>query len=190
MLRGACRCTIITAAVALAACQPTSSPDSPQSQQSEPPSAPVVAPPVPVTAHADPLAALASADATLAANKRLVFDMWRSIVDAGHIDLADEMLAEGYTQHSPVLPTGREAFKKIFSVVPRRDIPELVEPPLVASIAEGNLVAMSLLERIPARDGQSEYTTTHFNLFRVEGGRLAEHWHSVRAMPGPDVLLP
>ena len=42
-------------------------------------------PPVEVTAHADPMRALASADATLAANKRLVFDMWRTIVNAGRI---------------------------------------------------------------------------------------------------------
>lgn len=143
-----------------------------------------------VVAHPDPLAALKSADATLAANKGAVFDMWRSIVDAGHTEAADDLLTEGYVQHSPVLRTGRKAFKEIFSVVPRREIPDLVEPPLVASIAEGNLVVMALLERMPARDGVDAYTTTHFNLFRIEGGRLAEHWHSVQTAPGPDVPLP
>jgi predicted SnoaL-like aldol condensation-catalyzing enzyme len=75
-------------------------------------------------------------------------------------------------------------------VVKRRDIPELVEPPLVASIGEGNLVVMSLLEKVAAKDGAPAYVTTHFNLFRIDGGRLAEHWHSVRTAPGPDVLLP
>jgi predicted SnoaL-like aldol condensation-catalyzing enzyme len=104
--------------------------------------------------------------------------------------LADVMLADGYTQHSPVLRTGRKAFKEIFSVVPRREIPALVEPPLVQSIAEGNLVVMSLLERVPAREGSPAYITTHFNLFRAENGRLAEHWHSVHTPPGADVPLP
>ena len=33
--------------------------------------------PVDVLAHPDPLAALASNDASLAPNKRLVFDLWR-----------------------------------------------------------------------------------------------------------------
>jgi predicted SnoaL-like aldol condensation-catalyzing enzyme len=144
----------------------------------------------PVVAHPNPLAALASRDRTLAANKRLVFDMWRSIVDAGHVELADDMLAEGYIQHSPVLRTGRAAFEQIFSAVPRRDIPALVEPPLVASVAEGDLVVMSLLESIPARDGAAAHTTTHFNLFRIAAGRLAEHWHSVQTAPGADVPLP
>lgn len=149
-----------------------------------------IPPRVDVTAHADPLSALTSPDATLAANKRLVFDMWRSIVDAGHIEAADQMLAEDYIQHSPVLRTGRKAFKEIFSAVPRREIPELVEPPLVQSIAEGNLVVMSLKETVAARGAIPAYVTTHFNLFRVQDDRLAEHWHSVHAAPGADVPLP
>jgi predicted SnoaL-like aldol condensation-catalyzing enzyme len=143
-----------------------------------------------VAAHSDPLAALRSHDAALAANKRLVFDLWRGVVNAGHVELADELLADDYIQHSPVLRTGRKAFKEIFSVVPRREIPALVQPPLVAIVAEGDLVAMSLRETIPARDGMSAYTSTHFNLFRVANGRLVEHWHSVQTPPGPDVPLP
>ena len=143
-----------------------------------------------VIAHPAPLAALDSADPALSANKRLVFDLWRSIVNAGHVEMADHMLAEHYIQHSPVLPTGREAFKTIFSAVPRRDIPLLVEPPLVHSVAEGDLVVMSLLESIAAANGVPAYTTTHFNLFRIEDGRLAEHWHSVQTPPGPAVPLP
>jgi predicted SnoaL-like aldol condensation-catalyzing enzyme len=149
-----------------------------------------IPPRVDVTPHPDALAALGNADPKLAANKRLVFDMWRSIVNAGHTEAADQMLAEGYIQHSPVLRTGRKAFKEIFSVVPRREIPVLVEPPLVRSIAEGNLVVMSLLERVPARDAMPAYITTHFNLFRVENDRLAEHWHSVHTPPDAQVPMP
>lgn len=144
-----------------------------------------------VTGHPDPLSLLASDDPALAANKRLVFDLWRGIVNAGHVELADELLAEGYIQHSPVLPTGRAAFKQIFSAVPRLErIPELVSPPLVALVAEGPYVVMALAETVPDPDGAGTYTTTHFNLFRVEDGRLAEHWHSVQTAPGPDVLRP
>ncbi len=144
-----------------------------------------------VAGHPEPLSLLASDDPTLAANKRLVFDLWRGIVNAGHVELADELLAEGYIQHSPVLPTGRAAFKQIFSAVPRLEqIPELVSPPLVALVAEGPYVVMALAETVPDPDGAGSYTTTHFNLFRIENGRLAEHWHSVQTAPGPAVLRP
>jgi predicted SnoaL-like aldol condensation-catalyzing enzyme len=146
---------------------------------------------VAVTGHPDPLSLLASDDPVLARNKRLAFDFWRGVVNGGHVELADEMLAEGYIQHSPVLRTGRTAFKEIFSVVPRLDtVPELVSPPLVALVAEGDLVVMALAETVPAPDGSGTYMTTHFNLFRIEDGRLAEHWHSVQTAPGPDVPRP
>lgn len=154
-------------------------------------SAPTVfdAAPTEIAAHPDPQALLDDADPQLAENKRLAFDMWRSIVNAGHVELADDMLQEGYVQHSPVLPTGRDAFKMIFSAVPHREIPETVSPPLVALLAEGDLVVMALREELLA-EGDEPYTTTHFNLFRVEHGRLAEHWHSLTNAPGPDVARP
>lgn len=143
-----------------------------------------------LVAHPDPLSQLADSDSRLAANKRLVFDMWRGIVNAGHVELADAMLQEGYIQHSPVLPTGRAAFKRIFSAVPRTDIPAVVSPPLVAIIAEGDLVVMALREEWPEPSGEGRYATTHFNLFRVEDDRLAEHWHSVQQAPSANVLPP
>jgi predicted SnoaL-like aldol condensation-catalyzing enzyme len=130
-------------------------------------------------------------DPALAANKRLVFDMWRGVVNAGHVELADRMLAENYIQHSPVISTGRAAFKRVFSAVERRDeIPPLVSPPLVTIIAEGDLVVMALREELPATGGTGTYATAHFNLFRTHDGRLAEHWHSVQAAPGPQVPSP
>jgi predicted SnoaL-like aldol condensation-catalyzing enzyme len=180
----------VAAAALLTACGNPGSPPAEPQPGDAPVAAALGARPVEVVAHPDPLAALDSADPTLAANKRLVFDFWRSVVNAGRVEVADELLLEGYIQHSPVLRTGRTAFKEIFSVVPRREIPELVEPPLVASLAEGDLVVMALLERMPAREGAAAYTTTHFNLFRIENGRLAEHWHSVQTAPGPNVPLP
>ncbi len=144
----------------------------------------------PASAQADPVSLLADPDPALAANKRLAFDMWRSIVNAGHVELADEMLEAGYIQHSPVLPTGRGAFKQIFSAVPRTDIPDVVSPPLQSIIAEGNLVVMALREEWPDPSKEGRYATTHFNLFRVENGRLAEHWHSVQEAPSANVLPP
>jgi predicted SnoaL-like aldol condensation-catalyzing enzyme len=144
-----------------------------------------------VAGYPDPLTLLASDDATLAANKRLVFDFWRGIVNAGHVELADELLAESYIQHSPVLPTGRAALKQVFSAVPRLEqIPDLVSPPLVALVAEGHYVVMALAESVAEPSGAGSYTTTHVNLFRVENGRLAEHWHSVQTAPGPNVPRP
>jgi predicted SnoaL-like aldol condensation-catalyzing enzyme len=144
-----------------------------------------------LAAHPAPLALLADGDPRLAANKRLVFDMWRGVVNGGHVELADQMLAEDYIQHSPVIPTGRAAFKRVFSAVQRREeIPPFVSPPLVTIIAEDDLVAMVLREDLPAAGAGGTYASAHFNLFRVADGRLAEHWHSVQTPPGAQVPSP
>ena len=49
---------------------------------------------------------LASADARLAANKRLVYDFWREVFEGAHMEFADKYMAESYIQHNPNVPTG------------------------------------------------------------------------------------
>lgn len=184
-----CLCATL-ACLSLAASTATSAGAAPYAQSvslAPPPAAASSEAAVEVTSAPDPILLLTDRNPVLAANKRLVFDMWRSIVNAGHVDVADDLLLENYIQHSPVLPTGRAAFKSIFSALQRRDIPELVSPPLITIIAERDLVVMGLREELPEPGGKGSYTTTHFNLFRVENGRLAEHWHSVQTPPGADV---
>lgn len=185
------RVSAAAACVQILACGTTgaeATPAQPRAQSLMPQPSP--AHPQEIVSHPDPLALLEDENPTLAANKRLVFDMWRSIVNAGHVELADSMLQEGYIQHSPILPTGRAAFKAIFSAIPRRDIPPVVSPSLITILGEGDLVVMALREELPEPSGQGSYSTVHFNLFRVEDRRLAEHWHSVQDAPGSNVLPP
>ncbi len=81
-----------------------------------PPPAPLVEGlPVPVTTHPDQLSLLQSTNPQLAANKQLVYDMWRTIILAGQVDAAERFLTEGYIQHNPTVPTGRAAFQQFFS---------------------------------------------------------------------------
>ena len=122
---------------------------------------------------------LASPDARLAANKRLVYDFWREVLEAGHMELADNYMAEGYTQHNPNVPTGRAAFVAFFSKnIPPQPIEPRVKAPLVAIVAEGNLVVLVFVRELLAdpKDSTQKYTTTWFDMFRLEGGKIAEHW--------------
>ena len=65
---------------------------------------------VPVESSPDHAKLLQSADPRLAANKRFVYDFWREVLEAGHMDLAPKYLAESYIQHNPNVPSGRAAF--------------------------------------------------------------------------------
>ena len=121
---------------------------------------------------------LAGSDARAVANKRLVYDFWREVFEAGHMDLADRYLAEGYIQHNPNVPTGRAAFVAFFSKFTKpRPIEAKVKAPLVAIVAEGDLVVLSFVRQVQdPKDAGQKYSTTWFDMFRIENGRIAEHW--------------
>jgi predicted SnoaL-like aldol condensation-catalyzing enzyme len=133
---------------------------------------------VDVRANPDQKQLLASPDARLAANKRLVYDFWREVFEAGHMELADKYMAESYIQHNPNVPTGRAAFVAFFSKFSKpKPIQPTIKAPLVAIVAEGDLVVLSFVaDRKDPKDPTKKYTTTWFDMFRVEKGKIAEHW--------------
>jgi predicted SnoaL-like aldol condensation-catalyzing enzyme len=131
---------------------------------------------LPVEAHRNPQALLPSADPQLAANKKLVFDFWREVVQARHVDRAPLYLAEDYIQHNANIATGRAAFIELFSRSPPQPIKQTIDE-LVYIVAEGPVVVLAFREELPdlAREGQT-YTTTRFDMFRIADGKIVEHW--------------
>jgi predicted SnoaL-like aldol condensation-catalyzing enzyme len=121
-------------------------------------------------------AMLASKDPQLAANKKLVWDMWRTFLQGGDIDAADKYLAPEYHQHNPNAETGLEGVKAYFRAAGRK-----AEPPkdhidrLIAMTAEGDLVTLALVREMKDKDGKP-YTTTWFDMFRIKDGKIVEHW--------------
>jgi predicted SnoaL-like aldol condensation-catalyzing enzyme len=133
---------------------------------------------VPVLANTNQAQMLASPDARLAANKRIVYDFWREVFEGRHMDLAEKYMAESYIQHNPNVATGRAAFVEFFSKLSGpKPIEAQVKAPLVAIVAEGDIVVLSFVREGPdPKDPTKKYTTTWFDMFRLEGGKIAEHW--------------
>ena len=121
---------------------------------------------------------LASADARLAANKRLVYDFWREVFEGAHMEFADKYMAESYIQHNPNVPTGRAAFVDFFTRVRKpAPIEARIKAPLVAIVAEGDYVLLSFArENTDPKDATKKYSTTWFDMFRLDNGKIAEHW--------------
>ncbi|HEY3635275.1 MAG TPA: nuclear transport factor 2 family protein [Caldimonas sp.] len=131
-----------------------------------------------VTAAPDQEKLLASADPRLAANKRFVYDFWREVFEGGHMELADKYMADSYIQHNPNVPTGRAAFVDFFAKFRKpAPIEARIKAPVVAIVAEGDYVVLSFVREQPdPKDPTKKYTTTWFDMFRLEGGKIAEHW--------------
>jgi predicted SnoaL-like aldol condensation-catalyzing enzyme len=132
----------------------------------------------PVTANPDHEAMLKSSDPQLAANKRLVYDMWRTLVDAHDVEAAKKYLDKNYIQHNPIADTGLDGVLAYFSSLgdPLK-IPDRVQKPIVAIVAERDLVAYAWVDEQenPNEKGQT-YTTTWFDMYRIKDGIITEHW--------------
>ncbi len=139
-----------------------------------PPELAALQPALPVVANDDHDQLLSSDVPELAANKRLVYDLWRTLINARDTAAAEQYLAEGYIQHNPNADTGRAGVLAFFSSLgPAQPVPERVQTPLVAIVAERDYVA---LVQVDAQQQPRPYTTTWFDLFRIEDGLVAEHW--------------
>jgi predicted SnoaL-like aldol condensation-catalyzing enzyme len=133
---------------------------------------------LPVKSLASQSVLLESDDIMLAKNKKLVYDMWREFLEGGHLELAEKYFAEDYMQHNPLAGTGRKALVDFFSRFSKpKEIADSIRTAVVAILAEKDLVTISFVREIPdPADKTKKYTTTWFDMFRIENGKIAEHW--------------
>jgi len=130
---------------------------------------------VPPAPSSDQEAALASLDPQLATNKRFVYDMWRTLLDAQQVEEAPKFLAEGYVQHNPQANTGLQGFLSFFRQFAQPGVVQPTVANFIQEIGEGDLVVLATLRTYDGAGGVP-YTTTWFDMFRLGGGLLVEHW--------------
>src|SRR6476469_4756937 len=112
----------------------------------------------------------------MGANKRLVYDFWREVFEGRHMALAEKYMAEGYIQHNPNVATGRAAFVDFFSKLsPPKTIEAQVKAPLVAIVAEGDMVVLSFLREAPdPKDPTKKNTPPCLAMSATKAGKTAE----------------
>lgn len=133
-----------------------------------------------VSASTDHQQLLHSTDTQLAKNKRLVYDFYREVLEAGQLDRAQHYLSETYIQHNPNLASGRLAFTEFFKNLIKPQPPRAkIRAPLVAITAESDLVVLSFVQTLKdPKDPTKKYTTTWFDMFRIENNQIVQHWDS------------
>ncbi|AKH43952.1 putative SnoaL-like aldol condensation-catalyzing enzyme [Altererythrobacter atlanticus] len=135
---------------------------------------------------ADHEAMLAGGGPVLERNKRLCYDMYRIVLQAGRADRVPEFIGEDYIQHNPNVASGPDELANfIRNSRPEREIKPTIELPLVSIIAERDMVLFAFVR--PERDAQDEpYHTSWFDLFRIADGKIVEHWDP--ALKSADML--
>ena len=131
---------------------------------------------IPVTVYPNQQDLLKSDDPKLAANKKLVFDFWREVFQAHNMELAPKYMAEDYIQHNPLVATGRKPFTDFFGRLEKQPVKPEIDN-LVNLIAEGDYVVLAFKREMPdPKNPGKTYTTTWFDMLRIENGKIAEHW--------------
>ncbi|WP_229414984.1 nuclear transport factor 2 family protein [Massilia aurea] len=110
--------------------------------------------------------ALQASDARPRRNKALVLEAMTSLFQAHDASAVDRLYAADYIQHNPDIPQGRDALRALVAGM-SKDVH--YEPGMM--VAEGDLVAIHGRIR-----GWAEAPQVVVDLFRIEDGRLAEHW--------------
>lgn len=134
----------------------------------------------PVVAHPDPESLFTSDDPVLHRNKQAALHIVRELLQCDQWDRAGEWLTERYIQHNPVAASGLEAVQHYFLNVaqrqPKEDCGKLTNP-VVAVVAEGDMVTVLFKREIPyAHDPSRSYTTTWFDAWRFVDGKADQHW--------------
>lgn len=112
------------------------------------------------------------------ANKALVREMIEAVLmRGGQPERVDEFIANEYIQHNPEVPDGLDAFKE-----------KLVDPDrplwydeIVLLTGKGNFVSALC----KAHFGETEYAQV--DIFRLEEGKVVEHWDNAEPVPENDV---
>ncbi len=115
-------------------------------------------------------------------NKRLAYDFCRIVVQAGRAEeRAADFLANDLIEHNPNLPSGLDEFVAAVSEFAEPSaIQDQIVPffgrTLISITAERDIVMLVFSLDVPAEGATPAYSTAWFEMFRIEDGKIAEHW--------------
>ncbi|MFI5799953.1 ester cyclase [Streptomyces sp. NPDC051677] len=128
-----------------------------------------------------PAASALAGDREATANKAMVVHFFDQLFNHGNLAVIDRFVRPDYIQHHPNSPDGRDALRQYVTGL-RAAHPEL-HVTVERALAEGDLVLLhsnSVSE--PGTKGQAVV-----DVFRVQDGKIAEHWDVTQPVPDTSV---
>ncbi len=115
-------------------------------------------------------------------NLDIAMKEFKDMLQYGHLELAEQFMSPGYIQHNPNVPGDRDGFVKFMS---RNRQPEPIKeewknPPTLVVVAGPYVMFMRDTKTKDPADPSKEYTRDHFDIVRIENGKIAEHWDEAR----------
>ena len=131
-----------------------------------------------LTFTAGALAVCATATlADVAANKEIVRNMVEEVFVGRNVDAVDTYFTETYIQRNPMLPSGSAVIKEFLSKQSDAEPADARPNEVHRMIGEGDLVATH-----STYYNFGETPLVAFDIFRIEDGRIAEHWDNLQPL--------
>jgi predicted SnoaL-like aldol condensation-catalyzing enzyme len=129
----------------------------------------------PVKGVADPDSLFHDKNKKLDAEKQVAYHIEKDLLQCNHWDEAGKWLTEAYHQHNPQVQSGLAPVVKFFGTRPKTATCDKLTAPVVAVVADGDLVTVMSARTLKDKNGQ-EYTSTWFDTWRIKDGKADEHW--------------
>ena len=112
------------------------------------------------------------------ANRQLVINFYTQVFNEHDVAGASEAIADDYIQHNPTVATGKAAFVEFATGLLAAN-PD-ASGSIVRSAAEGDLVWLHVHA---GGDEDGAGGLAIIDIFRVEDGKIAEHWDVLQPVP-------
>ena len=120
---------------------------------------------------------MTSPQARAQANKDIVLDFYEKALNQSDLDDAMAHFGPRYTQHNPMIPDGIEGFRSFVQQLKQR-FPE-VRGEIKRVFADGDFVIL----HVHARREPDEAGLAIVDIFRLEEGKIVEHWDVRQPLP-------
>ena len=120
------------------------------------------------------------------ANLKLVLDMFEAVLKPMDSRAVDRFISPDYIQHNQMAEPGRDGLKRFLDMI-RKQTPEAVHDIKRAFVDGDHVTVHYHVRRWPGDSGWAV-----IDIFRVENGKIAEHWDVMQdvAPGGPNPNSP
>ena len=114
---------------------------------------------------------------SLEANKKTVQEFYDLLINKKDFKSASKYIGNRYIQHNPLVAEGPEGLKAFVDFL-KSDYPD-ARSEIKRIFADGDYVIIHVHSvRIPNTQGRAI-----FDLFRLENGKIVEHWDAIQEIP-------
>jgi predicted SnoaL-like aldol condensation-catalyzing enzyme len=108
-------------------------------------------------------------------NKAVVRAFYTTVFLRRNIDAAPRFVRADYLQHNPQVPTGLKGLMDTFRPIFAKPTPPGYKRELLNVVGDNEIVVIYVRQSWTAPDG-AHRQALGFDMFRVKGGMITEHW--------------